>query len=367
MNQSSDQWFIRLPDDQVLAATSTTAVRVNIENGQIPLASRVRRSAQEPWVPLDQVEAFADLVPRPRNGSSSKSPGGREQHRPVRTSAMAIQKIGVRALVAELVNALDATFLRSKLTFACYTGLAIGSFLLLETLLFSLLAAPWGYLARGVTALVVLVLISRSVTLLTQATFLELSLLRPPRWPELSHHLGRNCWRLTITSLLLLTLLGGLLALVRWLPGWLTLEENGWPAELSEILAGSALLLQVALEVILLPLLAFALLLAPIVVVEESPIFRALGQWWSLVHLHLPRVVLYQTLAVAVSLLAAVPFLLPVELAAAYLSVPGRPALGAQALISLLRGLALTPAVAYLAVANVYIYLNLRYDQPPTR
>jgi len=107
-----------------------------------------------------------------------------------------------------------------------------------------------------------------------------------------------------------------------------------------------------------------ALLLGPTVVIEEGSLSQSLGSWGGLLRRHLVRVVFYETLAAAVAFVLSVPFVVPVVLAAG-------PALGdnvvAQATgyaVAVLLGLAVAPALAYLTVANVFIYLNLRYEQP---
>jgi hypothetical protein len=157
-----------------------------------------------------------------------------------------------------------------------------------------------------------------------------------------------------------------LLALLRWLPGWLLAgAELDLPDDVRVPLAAAAAVLQVLYEAAMWPLLALAVLLGPIVVVEDCGAVQALRQWAALLRQQPARALLHEAGAVAVAAALALPLLLPVELAALAAPVEGEPGLAARATLALLRGLALTPAIAYLAVANVLIYLTLRYEHTP--
>jgi hypothetical protein len=111
------------------------------------------------------------------------------------------------------------------------------------------------------------------------------------------------------------------------------------------------------LEVALWCTIGLAGLIAPILVVEDQPLGRVLAAWTWLIREHLTRLLLAEALALSLGSLAALPFALPVWLAADH--YPGLPA-GAQYLAY---GIALAPLTAFLAVANVFIYLDVRYDQ----
>src|SRR3712207_1212650 len=52
----------RLPDGRVLRVASTAALRRDVESGQVPVTSTVRRSPEEEWMPLEWTREFADLV-----------------------------------------------------------------------------------------------------------------------------------------------------------------------------------------------------------------------------------------------------------------------------------------------------------------
>jgi hypothetical protein len=101
-----------------------------------------------------------------------------------------------------------------------------------------------------------------------------------------------------------------------------------------------------------------------VVVVEECSAPQALRQWWALLRQHPGRVVVYEGLALALAAVLALPLLLAVAAAGAAVGATG-PA--AAATLAVLGGLALTPALAVLAVANVHIYVNLRYELPAAR
>ena len=145
---------------------------------------------------------------------------------------------------------------------------------------------------------------------------------------------------------------------MRWVPAAIT----GWAAAAG--LTGDAFdLLQVGssvaglvAEVALWCAIGLIGLVAPILVVEELSLGRALAAWGRLIRDHLSRLLLAEALAVGLGSLAALPFALPVWLAAGH--YPGLPA-GAQ---NLAYGIALAPLTAFLAVANVFIYLDVRYE-----
>ena len=154
-----------------------------------------------------------------------------------------------------------------------------------------------------------------------------------------------------------------LIAGLRALPGWV-LSRAEIPLG-ADALAGWATVAGLVLEVILWPILGLALLLGPIVVVAECGVAAALRQWYGLLRRHLSRVLLYEALAVALGVVAVLPLLLPIVLAGSFALADG-PLFGVRwATLSVLGGLALSPLFAYLVVANVYIYLNLRYEFTP--
>jgi hypothetical protein len=199
-------------------------------------------------------------------------------------------------------------------------------------------------------------------------TFVEQSRLRPARWAEASAGLGGHVVRLLTTQL---AVCGGVfvgVALLRWLPGWLLAGEPEGLRALWEVLAAAANVLGLVLEVVLVPLLAFALLLGPILIVEGCSAAQALREWWRFVRGHLSLIFLYETLAASLALITSLPLLLPVVVTA--LEHAGQPeplGTATRSTVYLLGGLALTPCIAFLSVANVFIYLNLRYQRSPQK
>src|SRR5947209_4763934 len=115
MAQGSDAWYVLLPDGQVLRAASTQALRQHVGSGRIPPASRVRRSPDDEWVGLEWAEEFADLAAqqtsRPAPVPLRQAPAGVA----ARFDPMRLHTVGVRALLDELLAAMDSTLVRAKL------------------------------------------------------------------------------------------------------------------------------------------------------------------------------------------------------------------------------------------------------------
>jgi hypothetical protein len=154
---------------------------------------------------------------------------------------------------------------------------------------------------------------------------------------------------------------GAILGL-RVLPGWLLGLEvaPGWE-RLRAVGAQAALVVGLVLEVGLWTLATLLLLLGPLLVVERCGVWSGLRQWLALLRRQLGRALLYEALAAGVGALAGLPLFLPLlALAATYQPDPSLLPT-AQITQGVLGGLALTLLLAYLIVANVFIYLNLRY------
>jgi hypothetical protein len=167
-------------------------------------------------------------------------------------------------------------------------------------------------------------------------------------------------------------LVGGLVILLTFLdqlPILVATEEEGTP----EALAGVAAMLTLLLQVLLGLVLAFLPLLGPIVVVEESSTGKALRLWWQFLREQGCRLFVYEGLAVVLAVVASLPMLLPVWVATLSGLLPAASTLGGpwsdawNFTMNILYALALTPFVAFLVVANLYLYLNLRYEQRPRR
>jgi hypothetical protein len=148
---------------------------------------------------------------------------------------------------------------------------------------------------------------------------------------------------------------------LRILPGWILSNVLEGPID-SDVLPSLAAIGSLILEVLLWPVLGLALLLGPIVIVEECGSLAAIGQWWILIRRHRGRVFLYEALAVALGTVMTIPFLFPVFLAGWITPAIDSLSGVTWSTLCLLAGAAMTPLIAYLAVANVFVYLNLRYE-----
>jgi hypothetical protein len=364
MATSNDLWYIRLPDGRTLRVRTTEMLRRFLKTNRIPWDSRVRRFPEDPWQTLDRTPEFADLVPAD-NAEAEEAPAGiTPPQSKSRGTGSELRTLGVRGLVDELCNAFDISLQRAKLTAAAVTGLGIGVTLVLSDVAFQLLPRDWlwaGYLG---TTVVILVLFNICTSILTQMTALELSRFRPAHFSEVRTGLIAYAVRLTCATVFVGGLILGLIVLLRWLPVWLHPADAPKPGPgldtLLNVVNGTRLLL----EVICWPILGFALLLlGPIFVVEDYSIGRGLREWIGMLRQHLGRIYLYQAIAFAFALVMTLPLIVPVLLAFGFAG--GNPrtlSLGESVPFYLLVGAALTPMLAYLLVAHVFIYLNLRYE-----
>ena len=359
MATSSDLWYIRFPDGRVLHARSTDAMRRYLKSGRIPWESRVRRSPDDPWQTLDRTPEFADLLPA--ENREAEAPAEPASSAKAKAPAADLRTLGVRGLVEELFNAFDSSLQRTKLTTAAITGLGMGI-----TLMIGVVASPllrdWAWAGLLATGFVLLILFSICTSILTQMTALELSRYRPAHFSEIRSGLFAYVVRLTCTFALIGGTILAMIALLRALPGWITPtahEEIGLGLEtLLNIINGSRLLL----EVICWPILGLAmLLLGPILIVEDYSIWQGLREWLNMLRQHLGRIYLYQAIAFAFAAVMTLPIVAPILLASGFMG--GKPlSLGETVPFYLLIGVALTPMLAFLLVAHVFIYLNLRYE-----
>jgi hypothetical protein len=391
MSQADDVWYVRFPDGQVMRAHNTEAVRRHLVSGRIPRASLVRRSPEDEWTALEWVPEFASLLdPDPsRLGSEpmltesqavalrerpaaappppSPAPGKPRRALP-RDDAMQLQTAGAHGMIEALLNALDSTLIRMKLGMACLAGLLSVVALLLAGHFGSGWDRPWA--AWALAGLGLLVIGAACTVLLTQWTFVELSQARPAHWADGVTGLLRNTCRLVLADLVVIGLPVVILWLLPFVPGWLGPVE--WFDGAEDVVAGAVLVMCLILWVLLGPLFGFALLLGPILIVEECSAGMALRLWRQFVRQHFSRLFFYEALAASLAALLTGPLLLPAGLAPLAVAASPVPALGPvnevlKVTLSLLAGVALTPLIAYLIVANVFIYLNLRYQVGPGR
>jgi hypothetical protein len=369
---SGDLWYIRLPSGRVLRAESTERVRRSLGRGHIPSSSQVRRSREEKWLALENLPEFADLLgPLPDNGS--RGAAARSAGTPVavepgsiasRLDPARLRLAGVRSLLEDLLAALDLALVRGRLVIALVVCLLAA--LVLAVAGSGLLDALPPFVGWAGAGVVLALLAAVAAVLLTQMTYVELSSFRPARWQDGTTNLGGAVLRVFFAFLLVggATMLA--LAGLRWLPVWLATAELSWPAGFREAAVTTAGVVAPLLEVVLWPLLAFALLLPPALLVEESSFGGGIAGWLRLLRAHLPRVFLAEALALAVGGIVSLALALPLLLAGSAVSAGASPLAG-DFLLWAFRGLAATPLVAYLLVVNLFIYLRLRYEAVPRR
>jgi hypothetical protein len=363
MAPATDIWFVRLPDGRVFRSRSTAALLRQLHKGRIPRGSRVRRARTDGWRPLEEVRELSEQPPQARpNGQPTRPAPARPRGRS-RTDVGAWGALGVRGLMRELFDALDSSLHRGKLALACVLGVLACVAGIAWRYLDAALDGWWWVAAGSLLAVAGVLVGSLIITWITQITFIELSRLRQPRPGELVPDGLGHAVRLALTLLLVVGAGVALIVGLRWLPGWIEsyAEEPGswWHYG-----AAAALIARLVLEVMFWPMLALApLLLGPILVVEECSAPRALIEWWRMLRRHLGRIFLYEALAGALALVFTAPLVAPILLAGAGVNnLTGMQLEVGQATLMILGGIALTPMLAYLLVANVFIYLNLRYE-----
>jgi hypothetical protein len=217
----------------------------------------------------------------------------------------------------------------------------------------------WGGAPAWCLAAAALVVAAAVDAVLTRMTYVELSRLRPAGWGESLGGLAGLALRLAVAAGLVLAVVIGLIVLLRWLPYWVL--AAGQPGEVPRQTAVDVLVVGTILaEVALWPFFALALLLGPIFVVEDCSVVRGCRQWLALLRRHLGRAYLYEAMAAGLGLVVTLPLAFPL-LAFTTLYLDERLLVPALFTRTVLSGLALSPLLAYLVVANVFIYLNLRY------
>ncbi len=375
MNRASDAWYVRLPDGRVLRAASTEAVRHHIRSGRIPPDSRVRRSPDEEWSALEWTQEFTEVyeqsahAPRPVALANE----GRVAVRPARPAGIAsrldplqLQTVGIRGAVEELLAALDSTMVRVKLRVAAVTGLLTGAAFALMYLIVAdpELGAPWwGWLVFGG---VVAFAASVCQTLLTQMTYAEVTQLRAARWEDARARLPRSLFQVYLANLIVFGATLAALWLLRHGPEqfqpWYVARYGEERLEAYRDLIAVGAFLG---ELLLWPVLGFGLLLAPLIVVEECSAPRALWQWLRLLGRHLGEVFLYQAVALSMGMMVTLPLGITLGLAAWGMARGGIIDRELQGVLHVFAGVALTPLIAYLVVANLFVYLHMRYEQGP--
>lgn len=371
-----DTWYIRLPDDRELKAKSTAAVLHHLRHGHIPKNSLARRSRTNEWMQLEWHAEFTEAVTGHGRPKPVETPAhGVPQLLPPsgiadRLDPLRLRTVGVRGLWEDLIAALDSTFVRGKLTVAAMAGIIVG-------LLWGVV--PWAFMQVmgwlglsplwperfifAVATVVTIIVLAWTNGLLARMTHVELSLLRPARWREAAQGYFDLGFRLTLAYLLVL---GGSFLLMRfvyWVPvqlyeqSVLMVSQAGAPTWLAEVLPAAFAVFGVVVSILLWMVVGLTWLLAPLLVVEDYSLFRGINEWYVLVRDNLNRILLAQSMALAVGVLVTIPFAAPICYAA--YSFPHLP----TPLVYAAYGAALAPFVAFMTVANAFIYLDVKYER----
>jgi hypothetical protein len=379
MKEHYDPWNVRLPDGRTIKAKSTTSVRHHIEAGNIPLNSMVRRDSGEEWANLVWVAEFADLGTRA--GATPPTLSGTGTSQPPRSGVagrldpMRLLTVGIRGLIDELIAALDSTLTRSKMApaFVASVLIYLGFFgaRAMHHFAFNANEFAWVPTAAGAAfALLVLCLLN---TVLAKLTHIELSTMRPARLGEAIASLPRDAVPVLIANVLFAGGSLGLLFLMTHLQVWSDdwLHRAGLGDTAREVVFTPILVLIFLFSVLIWIVVGLCWLLTPAIVVEETSWLGGIREWRQLLRDHFGRIVVYEGLTILLGVAIALPLTLAVSL-----SLHGTPTLypawpldgsdsnwvegGVKAAV---QGLTAAPVLALLAVANVFIYLNLRYEQ----
>ena len=380
MSHVSDHWFVRLPNGHVLRAANTTIVRQQVGLGKIPAESAVRRSPDEEWIVLEWTREFADIVGPLLAAKAEKATkiadegvelGGDIRSSPEAAEAGGLSSrldparlptVGVRGMMHELLAALDATLVRKKLAAAALAGLCSGAVVAAAGLPLLEIEGetPW---VRWLAATVLLLaIVNAGAGMITRMTVVELTRMRPARWRDGFTGLAGTTFRMAVAQVLTMGVAAGLIAMQRYLPSLLIESTPGSKdtATTAAVIAAGGMLFQIVLW----PVFVVALLLPPILVVEKCSVGKALDLWLRLLRVDLGRVFLYEALALGLGLAATLLLALPWVALVTYQPLPELQ-LAVRFTRWVLTGLALAPLLAYLVVANVFIYINLRYESAP--
>ena len=381
MKNKHDPWYIRLPDGRIVKAKSTSSVRHHVEAGNIPLNSTARRDLNEEWVALPWISEFADMnvgqrtlsslqeqAPAPTNGSAPEV--DLKSGISSRLDPMRLQTVGIRGLVDELIAAFDSTVTAGKLVISCIAGVvaAFVVFLISRAVLFVYPEGPWlAHLLSGMAGFLVLAV---TVAVLTRQTHMELSMMRPVYPRETWKGIGSYVLRIFLGYAVTIGLGVCFLLLLQNLTAWVGRATGSSSPMVADLAVLSAWCLALVLYVAIFAIILLSFLVPPILVVEECSLPDAIREWRALLREHRIRVLVYEGMALALSFVAALPLMLPVQLALLY-GPPLPDQVGSywmgSLLPSMLHGLAIGPAIAFLAVANLFIYLNLRYEYSPQK
>jgi hypothetical protein len=377
MKNHYDPWYVRLPDGRTIKAKSTASVRHHVEAGHIPLNSLVRRDSNEEWVALVWVAEFADLgkvagspMPTLAAGGGIAAPRSGVA---ARLDPLRLQTVGVRGLIDELIAALDSTLTRSKMVPAFFAALLLflGMYAI-RAVVSSIFSSPtWPLVAEAGFAIVVVSILN---AILAKVTHLELSTMRPARLREAMRTLGGYIAPVLVANVLVAGAGLAVILLIQGLPEWGVRElgENHSAETASVVLFTALLVLVYLLSAIIWIVIGMCWLLTAAIVVEESSWLAGVREWRQLLRENFGRIVVYEGLTLMLGVAISLPLILAVGLAlyTGPTATPQEP-LALNRVIhpihSVLYGLSVSPLLALVPVANVFIYLNLRYEQAPGR
>jgi hypothetical protein len=297
-----------------------------------------------------------------------------------RLDPMRLQTVGVRGLIDELIAALDSALTRSKMlpAFLAAVLIYLGFFgaRAVHHLVFKPEEAAWLPVVAG-SAFAVLVL-SILNAMLSKLTHVELSTMRPAK---LSDALGPFASYASSALIANAIIAGGglaLLFLMKRVPAWAEsgLADAGMGATMREVLFTPILVIVFLLTVLIWILVGLCWLLTPAIVVEESSWLAGIREWRQLLREQFGRIVVYEGLTILLGIAISLPLILAVGFALH--GVPAilpawPPSAGANenwvkgGVEAAIQGLTAGPLLALLPVANVFIYLNLRYEQSPAK
>jgi hypothetical protein len=343
MREVKEMWHLRLPDGRVVKAAATS-VRRHQAAGRLPEGTEARKASSDRWLPLTSHPELSD-----KNGSGGDTGSwndinleqpGKPASVASRMDAAQLRQPGLRGLMEELHAALDNTLTSRKLVAAASAALAGGA------LATGMLLAGNVWVTAGCLAGIALLALGL-MALLTRMAFHEVSRLRPSRirdgWEGFSPLLAKllATWGVGITALTLAS--WGL----RHLPHYLaaSLPEEAWAPW---AVAGAAYLAGVA-ECLLWPLLVFLGPLAPIWVVEDCTFLQGIRQGVKMIAPIRWRFFVAQWMALSLAGVAALPLGWVVGQSPAGLPLAWA---AAGALV-----------LAYYSVANVLLYLHIRYEE----
>jgi hypothetical protein len=277
-----------------------------------------------------------------------------------------LQTVGIRGLVDELIAALDSTLNSGKLMFACVVS-TLGALAMFGAILGARAIHPEGHwLAEALSGIVAGVALGIVATTLTRQTHMELSRMKRVPRSEALRDIGPILFRVFLAFVATFGVGFALLTLLQHVPDWLDKPLRTSSASVAEAVYSATWAISLAIGIVVGCVFLVSLLLPPILVVEECSLGDALREWRALLNEHRARVLVYEGMALGLALITALPLIVAVSLAQQYVpaAIPNK---FGQAFALMIRGLTIGPALAFLAIANLFIYLNLRYEHSDSK